>query len=382
MRIIKREIVESDVHSGSVKMELDDDDDMYHLHCLLEVGDTVFSKTMRMVNVESGGGTVKKKMFINIGIKIEKIEYEPEANTMRLNGKTVTQSEYVRMGQYHTTEIMKGLSLTLSKDVWDSLRLEIIDELRNPMASAEIAAVAMQEGLAHVCLVRKTMTKTVAVIQRSMPKKRPGMAQANFEKALVKFFSDTYEAICNRIDLNTVKYVLIGSPGFVAEEFLAYLRTRFVREDCRPLVEHGHKISIVHCSSGHKHAVDEMLVDPAVLSLLGDVAAVEEGRVFTAFERTLMDDPDRACYGLLGVAYAAECGFIGELLITDGLLQKSDFKTRDKLATVLAQVREFGGKVIKFSSMHGTGERLDGLTGIAAILRVPVQDIDELAKAG
>ncbi len=37
-------------------------------------------------------------------------------------------------------------------------------------------------------------------------------------------------------------------------------------------------------------------------------------------------------------------------------------------------------KVHKFSTMHTTGEKIDGLTGMAAILRYPFPDLDELAE--
>ena len=40
-------------------------------------------------------------------------------------------------------------------------------------------------------------------------------------------------------------------------------------------------------------------------------------------------------------------------------------------------VREFGGEVKTFSSLHVSGEQLDQLTGLCAILRFPMEELEE-----
>jgi len=41
-------------------------------------------------------------------------------------------------------------------------------------------------------------------------------------------------------------------------------------------------------------------------------------------------------------------------------------------------VRERGGKVYVFSTMHISGQQLQQVSGVAAILRYPLPDLDEL----
>ena len=45
----------------------------------------------------------------------------------------------------------------------------------DPTATADLAAVIMQEGIAHVCLVTGSMTLVRAKIETSIPRKRKGM---------------------------------------------------------------------------------------------------------------------------------------------------------------------------------------------------------------
>lgn len=56
---------------------------------------------------------------------------------------------------------------------------------------------------------------------------------------------------------------------------------------------------------------------------------------------------------------------------------------RQKYATLVEQVHESGGEAIIFSGMHVSGEQLNQLTGLAAILRFPLPDLeDEELDAG
>ncbi|CAF5134478.1 unnamed protein product, partial [Rotaria sp. Silwood1] len=65
-----------------------------------------------------------------------------------------------------------------------------------------------------------------------------------------------------------------------------------------------------------------------------------------------------------------------DLLITDELFRNIDFTKRRRYVQLVDSVKESGGIVRLFSSMHASGERLGQLTGIAAILRFPMPDLD------
>lgn len=63
------------------------------------------------------------------------------------------------------------------------------------------------------------------------------------------------------------------------------------------LIENKSKFVLVHASSGHKQAVEDMLAQPAVQSRLADTKAAEEIRVLKSFFNMLRRDPERAYYG-------------------------------------------------------------------------------------
>ncbi|KAK3441354.1 hypothetical protein EUGRSUZ_B01384 [Eucalyptus grandis] len=65
-------------------------------------------------------------------------------------------------------------------------------------------------------------------------------------------------------------------------------------------------------------------------------------------------------------------------LITDDLFRNADVATRRKYVNLVNSVKNSGGTAHVFSSMHVSGEQLAQLTGIAAILRFPLPDLDDI----
>ena len=90
------------------------------------------------------------------------------------------------------------------------------------------------------------------------------------------------------------------------------------------------------------------------------------------------DDPTRTAYGLEAVVAAVSLQAVSELLITDKVYRTDDFAERNKFVELMEEVKNAGGQVYKFSSLHVSGEKLDCYTGIAATLRfsVEVAEID------
>jgi protein pelota len=94
-----------------------------------------------------------------------------------------------------------------------------------------------------------------------------------------------------------------------------------VRTDTRVLIENKSKFIIIHASSGHKQALQEVLSDPAIQVRLADTKYAREMRALDLFFSMLNNDPDRAYYGWDHVCKASEIGAVGTLLITDALFR-------------------------------------------------------------
>jgi protein pelota len=313
---------------------------------------------------------------MNLTIEVTKVEFDKESLQVRISGPNTEESAHVRMGAFHTLTLELDRQYTIEKECWDAIFLDRIEEACNPEVGAEVACVVMSGGLAHVCLVTGSVTVTKARIDYNIPKKRTGSSA--HEKAITKFYDAIYRAILNHVPFDKVKCILVGSPGFQRDDFFKYLIAEAIRRDDRILIKSKEKFVLCHSSSGHKHSIEEMFSDPNIASRVTETKLLKEVDALNRFMRLLDTHPDKAYYGFLHVQKANEELAIDTLLITDELFLSANVGTRKKYVKLVESVRERGGTVYVFSTMHVSGQQLQQVSGVAAILRYPLPDLDEL----
>ena len=107
----------------------------------------------------------------------------------------------------------------------------------------------------------------------------------------------------------------------------------------------------------------------------------KEIETLNKFMRMIDVNPEKAYYGYAHVCKANEEMAIESLLVTDALFRSNDIATRKKYVALVESVRENGGEVYTFSTLHVSGIQLQQVSGVAAILRFPMPDLDALEEA-
>lgn len=376
MKLCSKNIDKS--RAGQVVLIPEEAEDMWHAYNLIQVGDSLRSTTIRKVQTESAtGSTSSSKVRTTLTIHIEAIDFDTQACVLRVKGRNIQENQYVKMGAYHTLDLEMNRKFTLGKSEWDSVALERIDLACDPAQHADLAAVVMQEGLANVCLVTASMTLVRAKIETNIPRKRKGMCSQH-DKGLHRFYDQVMQALLRHVDFDIVKCVLIASPGFLKDQFYEYMFQQAVKMEYKILLENKSRFVLVHSSSGFKHALKEVLSDQDVTMRLADTKATAEVKILDDFYQMLQNDPNRAFYGVRHVEKANEAQAIETLLITDELFRSQDIASRKRYVGIVDSVRDNGGDVRIFSSLHVSGEQLGQLSGVAAILRFPIPDPEDL----
>ncbi|KAL0835268.1 hypothetical protein Bca101_087157 [Brassica carinata] len=117
---------------------------------------------------------------------------------------------------------------------------------------------------------------------------------------------------------------------------------------------------------GRRHSLGEVLNAPNVMNMIKDAKAGKEVKALNDF------------FTMLSNLLMNEWQSKHALLITDELFRNSDVKTRKKYVDLVESVKDSGGEAFIFSSMHVSGEQLAQLTGIAALLRFPLPDLEDI----
>jgi protein pelota len=132
------------------------------------------------------------------------------------------------MGAYHTLDLELNRKFSLRKPEWDSISLERVEMACDPNQSADVAAIIMQDGLAHICLITNSMTLVRLKVDVNIPRKRKNNV-AQHEKGLAKFYDSIIQGILRHVNFDVVKCVLIASPGFVKDQFYSYMFQQAVK---------------------------------------------------------------------------------------------------------------------------------------------------------
>lgn len=361
---------------GSAKVVPEDGEDLWHAYNLIRAGDRVTATTFRKVSRDTGASSDSERVRLRLTVAVEGVEYDAEGACIRLKGRNLSECEHVKLGAYHTLELEPQRAFELEKDTWDGVDADRVRDACDPAAGADLAALLITEGLAHLTLVGRTCTVTRAKVEGSIPRKR-GAAAAGYDKALATFHERCYAAVARHVDWAVIKCLVIAGPGFAKDAFRAFLDAEAQRKENRELLAARPRIVVAHASSAYTHALKEVLAAPEVAGRIKDTLAAKEVAALDEFMSMLASDPARAFYGPGHVRAAHELGAVQTLLLSDALFRAADPAARRRWAALVEEVRGGGGKALVFSSAHASGRQLDQITGVAAVLRFPLPELED-----
>lgn len=382
MKLLDKTISLEKDKSGTISLVPQDKEDLWQLYNLIQKGDIVTLSTYRNIKKTTGSETKDKlkteRRAVTLKLAVEDVDYAPSDETMRIRGKTTEQTQYVPNQSYHTAEVQLNKSFKLNKVEWDDISYGIILQASLIEAKAEVGAIVMEEGVAHLCLVTDTMTMLRNKIEKSIPRKSRGDGGGGkHDKALEKFLDLVQQTMTRNFDLEKLKVIILASPGFTASALYDNIIANAVKEDNKLILKNKLKFVVCHSSTGYLQGLEEVLKDSSVQKRLNDTKFAREVLIFEEFQKSLNDDDDRAWYGPSEVTKAVDLGAVKYLMITDTLFRSDDIAVRKHYIKLSEEVKGQGGEVLIFLSLHDSGKQLDQLTGVATILKYPVPDLDE-----
>lgn len=141
-----------------------------------------------------------------------------------------------------------------------------------------------------------------------------------------KFFKLCFDALLD-VDFSKIKALIIGSPGFVKDDFNAYLKEKAQDQEFSQQFKKFSilsKILLVKTATGYKDALVEALSDKSVLDKLSDTKATKEIKILEQFFEKMRKNTDEITFGLQSVQKADQMGAISSLLLSDKLFRTKD----------------------------------------------------------
>ncbi len=350
-------ILHSNFKKGEYKLQVQTLDDLWYLSQIIDLGDTVKGRTLRKIKTDSASGDEKSSTIIRkpifISIEVEKLAYTKDS--LRILGRINEASEDISKGEHHSFNVEEQTIITLMKPQWYKYQLDKLKEAAEQKDSKILVCVFDREE-ATLALIKKygfeVLTEFAGNMQRKGDLDKQNKSSSNFYEEIITKLSDY------TLRLN-IDHIVLASPAFFKEDLMKELKDQGLKK----------KIILATCNAVGKPGITEVLKRPEVKEVLKQERTAKE---INLVEKLLSEISKQALavYGLKETRNAVDAGAADILLITDGyifkLREENKFHEIDKL---LKQADKMKAAITVISSEHEGGKKLDGLGGIAALLR-------------
>ena len=344
-------IIYSDFKNNELKLKAENEDDVFTLSSVVSAGDVIKGLCERKVKVGSGERTKSIKKTYLAEILAEKIDFDKNAFQLRVNGKILQEFEDIPKGSYQTIEVGEGSVITIKKEKFLSYHLQKLREASEEMKTNTLLVLFDRES-ALFALMKKSGYEVLLKMEGEVAKKR-------FEvKKPADFFSEIAKQMQEYSERRKITTIVLAGPAFWKDELMGKIKDSSLKK----------KIVYVTCNSVTESGINEILKGEELSKILKrERAAVENLLVENVLKE--ISKSGAVAYGEREVKAAIEQSNVKILVLTDKFFLKKggeEAKNFDLLVKMCEQKR---AEIHFISSEHEGGKKLDGLGGIAALLR-------------
>jgi protein pelota len=335
-----------DKSTGELRLIPENTEDLWHIERVLGEGDLVKARSFRRFKLQEGDSGEKKA--INVEIETKKVEFNKYANILRVTGviKAGTPEEFVQIGSHHTVDIEPSRPFSIVKE-WKNYQLDRLRKAQQETKRPKLGILVMDERKAVFAILRGYGIDFTSEISAFTSKK-----DDKHEEKERQFFGDVASVLANM----GVERIIVAGPGFAKENL-----KKFLSQKDPALLK---KISFEQASYAEKSGVYELMKNGVVERIVGEQRVEKEFRLMEKLLAEIGKNSGLAAYGKKEVGQGIEYKAVGELFVLDELL-----RTDKEIEHLLELAEKQNCSITIFAAENDSGKQLQGLGGIAAILR-------------
>lgn len=345
-------VIFKDLKHGEIKLIPENLDDIWHLFNLIEENDLIRAITFRTDEQKDDKIRSKKveKKKMKLGVRVSEIKFHEFSDRLRLHGKIEEGPQ--DLGSFHTINIDadKMESIAIIKKEWKDHHLQRIDESVKQRNQPIITFVSLDDDSATVAVLRQSGVQWIADIDS----KRSGKMYESKETTN-EYFSEILSVI--KTNMTKESSLIILGPGFTKEHFI-----KFGKEKNPDFFNKYH----THATgSSGMNGVQEAIKTGVVKQITKENRVVFE----TELVEKLFEEIKKnglITYGYNEVENALNQGAVDILLIIDKIVRT------DKGDHLLRLAKQNKSQFTIINSLHEAGKKIEGIGGIAALLRFKI----------
>lgn len=349
------EIIKTNFKNGTATLHINSQDDLWYLSHIIETGDLIKTKTTRKIKIGEHERAKVTKKTLTLKIEAETIELGEEGHSLRINGKVKEGTEDVPKDSYHSLSLEQGSTVTIEKGLWLSYQKQKLKEASERSYNYLICIFDREEAL--FALTKNFGYDILVKIKGDVAKK----------DQTITIKKDFHQELIKALDVYAGRYepeaIILASPAFYKEDLFKKIKDKELKK----------QIVLSICSSVSEHALNEVLKRPELAQTLKESRAREEQLLIEELLSEI-NKKGLATYGWKEVNEAVAAGAVKDLLVSDDFIkQKKATKEFSQLDQQMKHVDTLKGKIHLLSSKQESGQKLNGLGGIAALLRFKLE---------
>ncbi len=345
-------VVHRDLRHGEMKLVPENLDDIWHLYNIIDEGDLVRAIAFRTDEQKEDKIRSKKteKKRMKLGIRVKEVKFHEFSDRLRVLG--IIEEGPQNLGAHHTfnIEATQTEPIVIVKEEWKDHQLKRIDEAVKLSYQPIVIFVSLDEDSATIAVLRQSGVQWIADIDS----RRSGKMYESEDKTS-EYYGEIISVIKNYKNKDS-PLVVVG-PGFTKEHFVEYGKDKdkTLFEKC---YSHG-------TSTAGINGAQEAIKTGAVEKITKENRVVFETKLIEKLFEEIKKD-GLATYGEQEVIRAVNSGAVERLLVSDFMIRTPRGEELLKLA------KKTNSEFTIINSMNDAGKKLEGLGGIAALLRFKI----------
>jgi protein pelota len=336
---------------GICSLVVENPDDLWVLRRLIEPGDTVITKSSRVIKKEDEYSRPdRERVKVTVAVLVGEVSLDGSVDRLRIRGRiTEASDDSVSTAGAHSVSISAGYGLTLKKKDWTPLHTHILNSARETGRRFLIVTVDRRE--AGVGLLSGSHLEIISSIDSGAGGKG---AQ---EVDLGPFIQKIVGVLRNSWREGDV--IVVAGPGHVKLKLANRIGADpDLKKNC--VVVEGFDLA-------GSDGVRAMLRFEGFQQVARDSLLVEVQGVVDELIKRMAKGDGRVAYTLTRVKEAAEAGAVEKCVVLEDVFAHG--VNEEDVVTTLNEIEERGGTVYLCDSSLEMGKQVSSFGGIVAILR-------------
>lgn len=321
-------------------------DDLWVLSQFIVPGDRIFGRAERKVKIgsETNYKVVKKLIFVEL--KTTNIKFENE--TLRITGEIQNETEFTAIGASHTLTYSPGDKINLQKLSLLKFEEKMLNNALKSKKALNLLVLLDKDEL--IAAEFSEFSYRVLFEESGLGSKKYSSEEINEQEQKYKLIEDLLKKDYSKI--------ILSGPGIFKDKLQKYIKDKI-----------GLETISFHWIDVNPQSIQKVIKKINESSVLGESQLSYENSYVTKLLENI-NLGSKFAYGMENIEDCANSGRIEVLLISTKMINKAkDEGNYVELNNFMKLVEQLNGELTIIESKNEPGKILDGLGGIASILR-------------